>query len=702
VRRIGVDTGGTFTDTVVLDGDRVAIGKALTTPGELARGVLDSLAAAADDLGTDLDTCLAGTELLAFGTTVGLNALLTGGGARIGLLTTEGFEGVVPIAKGNKVQGLAEHLRTEPTHWDKPELLLPRHRIVGVRERIDVRGDVLVPLDEDHARAAIARLGRADVEAVGICLLWSPVRPDHERRLAELVRAQLPGVHVTVSHELAPRIGEYERAMTVVLNAVVAPLVVSALADLERRLRDHGFTGRCVVTRSGGGVARLEQVARRPVDTLRSGPVGGVGACTVLGARLGHPNVVATDVGGTSFDVGLVIDGRPQMVRRPMIDRYAVATPVVDVVSIGTGGGSIAWIDAELGALRVGPASAGADPGPACYGRGGTRPTVTDAAVVLGLVDRLGGRLQLDVAAARTAVELDLATPLGLAVEDAAERVLTVANAQMADLVRRVTVQRGHDPADLVLYAYGGAAPQYAGRYAADLGVREVVVPALASVLCAYGAVAADLRTTAERDLRPAPVREGMADGLAALAELDARVRVELAGDDAAHAAAVVVQRVVGLRFARQTHELTVPVPDDAPTDADALAKWLDVAHREEYERLVGPGTAHADAAVELVRVAVDAQLPLGTPLPSLAAGSGTPVATHRRSAWFAGGWRDCPVYDGASLGSGAAVTGPAFVELPTTTLVVEPSHRATVGPTGDVVLTLGPSPERTTLGGAA
>jgi N-methylhydantoinase A len=233
-----------------------------------------------------------------------------------------------------------------------------------------------------------------------------------------------------------------------------------------------------------------------------------------------------------------------------------------------------------------------------------------------------------------------------------------------------------------------------------------VVVPALASVLCAYGAVAADLRTTAERDLRPASVRTGIGDALTTLDELDVRVREELAGDDAGHAAAVVVQRFVGLRFARQTHELTLAVPDDAPTDADALAAWLDGAHREEYERLVGPGTAHADAAVELVRVAVDAHLPLGTPLPSLAAGSGAPVATHRRSAWFAGSWHDCPVYDGASLGSGAAVTGPAFVELPTTTLVVEPGHRATVGSTGDVVLTLGPAPEQTaaptTIGGAA
>jgi N-methylhydantoinase A len=689
--RIGVDTGGTFTDTVIVDAHgQVGVGKALSTKHDLTTGILDSITDAATGLGITLEDALRDAELLSHATTVGINALLTGTGARVGLLTTAGFEATVPIARGNKVIGIDEAYRTEAAHWEKPALLLPRRRILGVRERTDAHGKVLVPLDESHARQLLRQLGVDGVEALAIALLWSVIDPRHEQRLAELAAEELPGVHVTTSYEVAPRIGEYERSMTAVLNAYVAPLVSSYIERLRERFAQLGFTGRFVVTQTSGGVRDASRIVRTPVDTLNSGPVGGVSASLDLGRRLGHPNVVATDVGGTSFDVGLVADGRLQFARRPMIDRYPLATPVVELTSIGTGGGSIAWIDDALGSLRVGPMSAGADPGPVCYGRGGTRPTVTDAAVALGYLTRLGGKLTLDEEAARSAIRSAIAEPLGLSIEQAADDILRVANAQMADLVRRSTVQRGHDPADFALYAYGGAAPQYAGRYAADLGLAEVVVPSLASVFSAYGAAATDLRSLAEIEIRPEPL-EDVAPRLAvALADLETRARADIGvSPDAVH---TQVERRLSLRFARQVHALPIIVGESL--DPRALA----AAFRREYERLVGAGTAFAAAGIEVVAMAVEVRAPVVTSTSiagthHAAGGDATPIET--RSAWFAGATVDCPVFDGTTLPSGAVVEGPAFVELPTTTLVVYPGQRARQEATGDIVLTLDGSSSR-------
>jgi N-methylhydantoinase A len=694
--RIGVDTGGTFTDCVVITADgRVGVGKALSTKHDLSVGILESIGDAAATLGFSLDSALADAELLAHATTVGINALLTGTGARVGLLTTAGFEATVPIARANKVIGIEERFRTEATRWHKPPLLLPRRRIVGLRERIDARGDVVTPLDEAHARQAIRELGEQGVEAIAIALLWSVVEPKHERRVAELVAEEIGSVHVSCSHEVAPRIGEYERSTTVVLNAYVAPLVSTYIDRLRQVFAEHGFTGRFVVTQSSGGVQDAERIVRTPVDTLNSGPVGGVSASLELGQRLGHRNVVATDVGGTSFDVGIVADGRLQYARRPMIEMYPLATPVVDLTSIGTGGGSIAWLDPVTGALRVGPQSAGAMPGPVCYGRGGVEPTVTDAAVALGYLTHLGGKLALDISSARAAIHRTIAEPLGLSIERAADDILRVANAQMADLVRRATVQRGHDPATFALYAYGGAAPQYAGRYAADLGVAEVVIPSLASVFSAYGAAATDLRALAELEVRPVALDDAMPWLLGAITELENRSRADVS-TGAASEAAIRFERRLSLRFARQVHSLTI-VLDGEP--ATATAASLSASFRAEYERLVGAGTAFASAAVELVSLAVEARAPVtaGASIEGSAhLDHGAVTELGRRSVWFDGDFVDVPVLDGTSLPAGTRVPGPAFVELPTTTLVVYPHQTAVQDRTGDIRLLLAPTQPHT------
>jgi N-methylhydantoinase A len=683
---IGVDTGGTFTDAVlVTDDGRVGVGKAMSTPGALERGVLASMGAAAADVGLSLEDAVAGTRFVAHGTTAGLNALLTGNGAQVGLLTTESFEATVPMARANNVKGIDEKYRTETVHWEKPPLLMSRRFIRGVRERIDADGGVVTALDEAQAREQIAWLAAHGVEAVGICLLWGHVNPTHERRLRELVAEQLPDVPVTLGSELAPRIGEYERSMSVVLNAYVAPLVAAYLRNLEASLRASGFNGSFLVTKSSGGIQQAAMLIERPIETLNSGPVGGLVATAAVGRRLGHENIVATDVGGTSFDVGLVAGGKPRYVPRPMIGRYSVASPVVDIVSIGTGGGSIAWLDHELGSLRVGPASAGADPGPACYGRGGTEPTVTDAAVALGYLDQLGQAVKLDAGAAVDAIEREIASPLGITVHAAAEGILEVAASQMADLVRRATIMRGHDPSEFVLYAYGGAAPQYVGRYAREIGVRAAYVPGLAAVFSAFGAVSSDFRAAVTQDVEPRELASSVDTVNQVLSDLEGQARHELS--DVEVDLPLVVTRHAGLRFFRQVHELQVPLPD-GPLDAHTLDEVVSRFHTE-YEKIVGKGTIAREARVEVVNLSVDVVLQLVATASDHDAGPVTavPEPSGEREAWFGGAQLRCPVYEAVELPAGQPVQGPAFVEMPTTTLVVYPGQSASIDHAGHIRL---------------
>jgi N-methylhydantoinase A len=685
---IGVDTGGTFTDAVAVTGDgRVVASKALSTPAQVETGVLAAIELLAAELELSPQELLAGTDVFAHGTTVGLNAVLTGTGATVGVLTTAGFESTLAIAKANKVHGLTDEDLRRPTSWDKPPLLVPRRRVLGVRGRIDRSGQVVEPLDEAGVRAALRSRAASGVDAVAVALLWSPVNPTHEQRVAAIAAEELPGCHVSLSSELAPRIGEYERTCSVVLDAYVAPLVSSYLGRLHAALADRKFGGTLLVTRMGGGVQSVDAARRSPVQTLRSGPAGGLAATAKVGAALGHPNVVATDVGGTSFDVGLVLAGEPGYAARPMIDRFALAMPVVDITSIGTGGGSLAWVDPVLGALRVGPQSAGADPGPACYGRGGTQPTLTDAAAVAGYVERLGGTLELDVAAAAAAIDRMIARPRGLSVAAAAAGIRDVACEQMKDLVRRTTVERGHDPGDFALLAYGGAGPQYAGRYAEDLGVREILVPAFAAQFSAFGAIASDIRAAAEHDLAPASLHESLDAVNAAAARLAASVRAQLELGQAPlpPGRQVTVRRRIGLRFYRQVHRVDIVLPERAigPDDVAALTDQF----RQRYEQVVGPGSGKADTPIEVVAVSAEALLPM--PLP---AGdprrAGTAAPRRHRAALFDGHRQECPVYAWDDLGADQCVPGPAFVESESTTVVVHPGHSARIGTDGHLRLT--------------
>lgn len=692
---VGIDTGGTFTDTVILTADgRTGVGKALTTHGRLSEGVLASLAAAAGTLGKSLREILSTTDVLSHGTTVGLNALLTGTGAKVGLLVTAGFESTLPMARSNKVHGLPDEDSINALKWRKPDLLVPRRRILGVRERIDVDGNVIVPLDEDGARQAIGKLVARGVEAIGIALMWSPVNGAHEQRLAELVADEAPGLHVTLSSELAPRIGEYERTATVAMNAYVAPLAGDYLTSLEAALCEQGFDGLFLIVTMGGGVRRARSLRDAPVHLLQSGPVGGIMATRQLGTRLGHADVLATDVGGTSFDVGLVIGGTLPSASRPRIERHSLAVPVIDLASIGTGGGSIAYVDPELGVLRVGPQSAGSIPGPACYGRGGTQPTVTDAAVILGYLDRLGGALTLDSHAAWAAIA-PLAERLGLTVEATAEGILRIANAQMADLVRRASVQRGHDPRNFVLYAYGGAAPQHVGRYAADIGVKGIVVPRLAPEFSAWGAASSDLRTSCELELPSRPLRDFLDMEIEAFERLAQRARSEFDGlADSGLTGAIEVKRKVGLKFSRQLHRIDIEVPRSRLSHDDIAS--AEAAFRARYEQIVGRGSAYADSAIEIAALVVEARMPIDLPVAAPSENRGKPLPVRHRRAWFGGGRQETPVFLWDALGSGAEVSGPAFIESEQTTAVIYPGQKATADADGNLSIAVPKMPSKT------
>ncbi len=676
---IGTDIGGTFTDTVIVTAEGTSFaGKALSTHGVLMDGVLASIGRAAEAMGLTRGEVLAGASLLSHGTTVGLNAVLTDGGAKVGLLTTLGFESTLAIARSNKIHGLSDADLTNALRWRKPKLLVPRQRIAGIAERIDAHGQIVTPLDENQARAAIRSLIDQGAEALAVALLWSPVNPVHERRIAELAMQEAPGVPVTLSSLIAPKIGEYERTATAVLNAYVAPLAADYLYRLEAAIRAEGFAGQFMVMAMGGGVARAAVMAVTPVHMLQSGPVGGITAARELGRRLDHRDVIATDVGGTSFDVGLVVDGELPRASRPRIDRHALAVPVIDIASIGTGGGSIAAVDPVLGALKVGPESAGSMPGPACYGRGGTRPTLTDAAVVLGYVERLGSTIVLDSDAARRAIAT-LADQLGLSVEESAQGIVDVASAQMADLIRRTTVQRGYDPRRFVLYGYGGAAPQYVGLYAADLGVRETVIPALGPEFSAWGAVCSDLTVLRERDLPPRPFRLPLDDFVATLDALERAAQAEFEDGDAVP----TIERRVGLRFTRQIHRIDVPIPPGPLTEAIIAA--AEAEFRSRYETMVGRGASGSAGLVEIVSVAAEARV-AAPAQPELAPSRGTDgTASRQRRAWFRGVEQDVPVYAMDGLGSGQVVSGPAFIESEQTTVVVHPDMEAELTAGGDI-----------------
>jgi len=690
---VGIDSGGTFTDTVAIDGEgRILIGKAHSTPDDYSRGVLSSLERTLSTSGLGLVPALADTAIFAHGTTIATNALLTRRGAKTGLITTRGFEDTIFIGRVHqKVAGLSEREIIHAAALDKPRPLVPRSLVRGITERIDFQGKVLLPMDQGDARQAIEELVAAGVEAIAVCLLSSYKNPVHERQLGRLIREVAPQIYVGLSSDLVPKIGEYERSMTAVLNCYLGSVSSRYLHSLSGKLSSQGLGSPLLVMQCTGGVLPSEEAAERSVYMLNSGPVGGAMASKHLGNIIGETNIICTDVGGTSFDVGLIADGDLQYNPEPIADRFHTFVPSVDIRSIGTGGGSIAWIEPVTGVLKVGPASAGADPGPVCYDRGGDRPTVTDADVVLGYIDPnyfLGGQVPLNKAKAEQAIREQLAIPLGAEPVEVAAAIFQISNSQMADLVRKVTIERGYDPADFTLFAYGGAGPAHVAYYAGDVGVRRVLIPGMAAVFSAFGCAVSDLlvfQVAAEPVLLPAD-----SSRLNAIyADLEAKALASLRrcgiADDS-----ITLSRLVEMRYKRQVHELTVEVPHE--TLDGASVTMIAAEFEAKYERLYGHGAGFSGAGIEMISYSVVGTGRTAKPvLPRAEPGDPDPMPALKstRLAYFpeAARFVDAKVFDYARLRAGHVVRGPAIIEAPTTTMVVPPEHRAIVDPFQNVII---------------
>jgi N-methylhydantoinase A len=690
------DIGGTFTDTAVLDPrGRLRRYKASTVPDNPVKGILATLALAAADDGVELRELLSQIAIFSHGTTIATNAALTRKGARIGLLQTAGFGDTVFINRGYKATGLDEATSKNFRLLTKPVPFVDRKLVREVNERVDYKGRVLVPLDEAQARAVVRELPAEKVDAIAVSLLWAFKVPDHERRLRDIIQEEAPGVFVTISSDLLPRLGELARTQTAVMNAFLGPKVKGAMRSLVDSLHAEGLPREPLLMRSNGGLSAAGSAADEAVGILLSGPVGGVVGARLVGEQIGSSNVISTDMGGTSFDVGLIIDGRPMIQRETFIERQVVAVPSVAIDTIGAGGGSIATV--QNGRLRVGPESAGAVPGPACYGAGGTEPTVTDADVVLGLVNPdnfLGGRIKLDADLARKAIEEKVAKPLGLSIEDAAEGIKRIVDSQMSDLVRQATVYRGYDPRDFILVAYGGAGPVHASSYGADLGVDKIVVPRTASILSAHGILLSDLVVTREQAaslICPAGT-DAFSDHIKA-EELN-RVFGDL--QESAHKAlnaqgvditAVEYERYVDVRFRPQIFDMSVDVSKFpfAKPDVDALIEHF----IKSYEARFGTGSAFRAAGIEISAFRIVARARLHRADGSgTAAASGAPAKTTTRRIYSGGAWREAAIHDESAIRPGFAFDGPAIVEFDDTTLVVGAGQRAEVDKFLNVTLT--------------
>ena len=479
---IGVDIGGTFTDCVVLDSDgKLTIGKALSTPRDFSAGVVDALQNATENLGLPgIGDLLSATHLFFHACTVADNTLINRAGAVTGLVVTEGFPDTFLMMRGNLALGLTESEASHVATLEKPEPLVPQGLTAEVPGRIDYKGSVLIDTDVGRIEGVVDRLVGKGVESVAVCLLWSIANSAHEKAVAEVIGRRHPGVHVSCSSDIAPFLGEYERTATTIFSAYIGPKIVAYMRSLQGKLAGNGLRSAPLVMQAYGGMLSIEATSQKAIGTLESGPAAGVVGSKFIADLIGEPNVLATDMGGTTFKVSLVRGGQIERDYQPVFERYSILAPKIWVASIGAGGGSLAWIDDKSGLLKVGPQGAGAAPGPVAYGLGGTEPTVCDADVVLGYLNPgyfLGGRMTLDKDAATAAVEERIAKPLDMTTVSAAGGIFRIINAHMSDLIRRCTVERGYDPREFAMVAIGGSAPVHAARCAVQLGVRKVVIP---------------------------------------------------------------------------------------------------------------------------------------------------------------------------------------------------------------------------------
>jgi N-methylhydantoinase A len=675
--RLGVDTGGTFTDLCVFEesSGNVMVAKVASTPGNPALAVMNGIRKLVETQGIlPQEFCF-----LIHGTTVATNALLEHKGARTALVTTAGFEDVLHIGRQNRP-------RLYDFRASRPPPVVPRDLRFGVPERVLHTGEVLRPLDEGKTRGVAEKISGQGVCSIAVCLIHSYANPIHEQRVASILAEVLPDAHVTVSTEVLPEFREYERTSTVCINAYVMPRVNDYVADLERRMRDMGIASDLYIMQSNGGVITARTARRMSARTVLSGPAGGALTGVFLSRALERPRVITIDMGGTSSDICLIEGGNPRVTTESEIGGYPIKLPMIDINTIGAGGGSIARID-EGGALRVGPESAGADPGPVCYGRGGTEPTVTDANLVLGRLNPsglLGGEMPLRLDEAIEVLAAKIARPLGLDVYQAAEGILSVVNANMIRGIRRVSVERGYDPREFILVPFGGAGPMHGVELARALNMREVAVPAHPGISSAVGMLSADVRHDYVRT-HIAVCRSADADRVqSTFEEMESQGSAQLDREGFA-CQAVELIRSADMRYGRQSYELSVPVKGGVLTRSDlaAIEESFHGLHESAY------GYARRGEAVEFVNLRVEAlgKLPEFRAIQRRGRAGKTPEAIDVREVYFGGRTFRTPVYPRHALPEGAAILGPAIVEQMDATIVVPPDYRAVADRTGNLLI---------------
>lgn len=661
--RVSADIGGTFTDLVFYDTEtgEYLEGKTLTTPNNRSDAVISGI----DEKITNYEDI----EFFVHGTTSGLNAFLERKGERVALLTTEGFRDVYEIARGNR-PGLYE------MRYRKPQPLIERMDIFEVKERMMGNGETRLAVQEDSIAAAAEKIRQGDYTSVAVCFLHSYNNPAHELQAREYLEKHLPGYSISLSHQVAREWREYERTSTTVINAYIAPIVQSYLNSLERRMADKSFEKHVHIMQSGGGIITAEIAKATPIQTLMSGPVGGAVGNQTLSEMLGYPNLIGVDMGGTSYDVSIVVDGKPDISNEVQLEGFPILVPMVNIHTIGAGGGSIAWI--EAGGLRVGPKSAGSVPGPACYGRGGTQPTITDANTVLGRLvpdGFLGGGMKLDKEAAEKAVAT-VAKPLGMTVTQAAEGICAIADAKMADAIRQLTIRKGIDPREFVLVAFGGAGPMQACTTARELDIDRVLVPEMPGIFSAWGMLQSDIRQDLSRTMQCNLARADVSEIAAKFDDMTAEAMDLLERQHITRQQAEFV-RSAEMRYLGQEHTLRVNLPMEG-MDEDTVAYMVKSFH-DLHLQIYGHNDLAGDVEIVNLRLVGLGRLAKIAKKKCVSFSTQTPTPIKTQDIIFDGESCTASIYTRKSLECGQTFSGPAIVEELTTTTVVPPGWQVTI-----------------------
>ncbi|SUZ94133.1 uncharacterized protein METZ01_LOCUS46987, partial [marine metagenome] len=677
---IGIDVGGTFTDFVVArEGQPPRYFKTASTPNDPSEGLMTGLndAASAHDL--SLEDFLASADMIIHGSTVATNTLVERKGARVGLITTDGFRDLLEMREGLKEDRY--NLRMTPV-----EPLVPRYLRTEVPERVLSDGSVKFPLDEDALNAAIDGLKDEGVEALSVCFLFSYLNSAHEDRVGEIIQAKFPGMYTSLSSQVIPQIKEFDRLSTTVINSYVGPVLGRYLENLQERLTSYRQAGDFLIMQSNGGVAPIEDSRRLAVRSILSGPAGGVSGAAAYGRLAGTSNIIAFDMGGTSTDISLIENGEPHLSTEKFEAGWKISVPMIDIHTMGAGGGSIASVGPG-GIMQVGPESAGALPGPASYGKGGDRPTVTDANLALGYLDPgnfLGGSAKLDVSLAEKAVEEHVARPTGLSMIEAAEGISEVVSTSIAEGIRLMSVQRGVDPRRFTMMAFGGAAGLQAGKVARQLQVEKVIIPAAAAVLSAHGMLSTDLKYDYSRSHPAALLGMDLNSVENIVAGMESEGRGKLLGQGVPEAN-IEVTISADMRYLDQIYEVNVPIPDLSQNADTLLKQWAENFHRR-YQELYSYSQSEQEIRLVTLRASVVGRLPKLDP-PPVDNGTATDVKEKGRRNIYLGGWVEAPVYEIGGLSPGSSVVGPAILESDFTTVLVEAGDWATIDPHGGIEL---------------